>query len=128
MKTIAERLEELAIAYAKHRTAMWANHQAIRDIHADQDAYVDLKPYRDRYYSGDVHDLILGECIVWHGWLHAVDTCREWDGDEYIEVEDCAIRSMAALLDERKAIKSDGSQIRSRLRIIGQQLLKAAKP
>ncbi|ASN69919.1 hypothetical protein 8F9_6 [uncultured Caudovirales phage] len=128
MKTIAERLEELAIAYAKHRTAMWENQRAIKAIHDDQDAYVDLAPYRNRYYSGEVHDLILGECIVWHGWLHAVDTCREWDGDELVEIEDCSIRSMAALLDERKAIKSNGSQIRSRLRIIGQQLLKATPP
>ena len=126
MKTTSERLAELAIAYAQHRTAMWENHRAIKAIHNDQDAYVDLGPYRDRYYSGEVHDLIQGECIVWRGWLHAVDTCREWDGEELVDIEDCSIRSMAALLDERKAIKSNGSQIRSRLRIIGQQLLKEA--
>ena len=126
MKTTSDRLAELAIAYAQHRSAMWENQRAIREIHRDQDAYVDLGSYRDRYYSGEVHDLTQGECIVWHGWLHAVDTCREWDGEEYVEIEDCSIRSMAALLDERKAIKSKGSQIRNRLRIIGQQLLKAS--
>lgn len=126
--SIEKRLTELAMAYAANRTKFWENGRAIKAIQDDQEAYVDLKPYRDRYYSGEVHDLILGECIVWHGWLHAVDTCREWDGEEFVDVEDCSVRSTAALLDERKAIKSEASQIKSRIRMIGQQLLKTAAP
>jgi hypothetical protein len=122
--TIAERLETLAIKYANHRQALRDNAQAIRELHDDVDAYVDLKPYRNRYMSGEVTDD--PECsIVWRGWLHAVVTCQDWD-DETDLGEECAYRSMAMLLDNRKAINAGGAKIRNSLRVIGEQLLKVA--
>lgn len=122
---LAQCLSDLAVEYANHRKQFWENKRAVRALHAEVESYVDLGPYRDRYLSGKVHDLELGECIVWHGWLHAVDTCQAWDEDERDD-EDCAFRSMAILLDQRKTIKAEGAKIRNKLRIIGSQILRAA--
>lgn len=118
-QTAEEKLVELAKAYARHRKALRENAKAIRDLHGS-DRYIDLAPYRARYLSGEVHDP--ENCIVWHGWLHAVDTCQACEGSP----EDGEVyRSMAILLDDRKEINAQGARIRNRLRIIGDQLLRA---
>ncbi|MNF15421.1 hypothetical protein D3C80_2180300 [compost metagenome] len=73
--------------------------------------------------SGEVTDD--PDCsIVWRGWLEAVDACMAWDGEE-LHDDDDASRVMAKLLDERKEINAQGARIRNRLRIIGDQLLRA---
>lgn len=122
---LLQRLSDLAVAYSKHRSEWWTNSRAIRAVHDDADGYIDLAPFRNRYLSGEVQDLELGECIVWHGWLHAVNTCQEWDQKEFDG--DCAFIAMAILLDQRKAIKAEGGKIRNKLRLIGEQILRAAK-
>ena len=121
-QTAEEKLVELAKAYARHRKALRDKEKAIRDLHYESETFIDLKPYRNRYMSGEATDD--PDCsIVWRGWLHAVDTCQAWDG---VEIEDDDIyRSMAKLLDDRKDIKAQGARIRNRLRIIGDQLLRA---
>ena len=112
-QTAEEKLVELAKAYARHRKALRENNQAIRGI--------DLKLYRKRYLSGEWMEP--EEVLKWKGWLHAVDTIQAWDGKA---IEDYEIdRSMARLLDYRKDIKAQGIRIRNRLRIIGDQLLRA---
>jgi hypothetical protein len=121
-QTTDDKLRELAKAYSRHREAWRKNAQAIREQHAEAETFVDLKPFRNRYMSGDVTDD--PDCsIVWRGWLHAVDECHAWDGTELDE--DDIYRSMAILLDERKEINAQGARIRNRLRIIGDQLLRA---
>ena len=121
-QTAEEKLVELAKAYARHRKALRENAQAVRDLRHDCETFVDLKPYRDRYLSGEATDD--PDCsIVWRGWLHAVDTCQEWDGKEL--EDDDMYRAMAKLLDARKEINAQGDRIRNRLRIIGDQLLRA---
>ncbi|WGK60545.1 hypothetical protein QAO71_10615 [Halopseudomonas sp. SMJS2] len=119
---IEQRLVEVAKDYANQRTRLRKNREAIRKLHGEADGYIDLSPYRERYLGGEVTDD--PECsIVWRGWLHAVDECQAWDGVEFDE--DCGYRAMAILLDERKAIRADGSKIRNRLRVAGGQLLRA---
>ena len=122
---LAQRLSDLAVEYANHRKQFWENKRAIRAVHDDAEGYIDLGPYRSRYLNGDVTD-DPECCIVWRGWLHAVDECQAWD-DEERDDEDCAFRSMAILLDQRNAIKADGAKIRNKLRMIGDQILRAAK-
>ena len=121
-QSIEQRLVELAIAYTQHRKAMRDNAQAIRDQHHEVEDYIDLKPYRARYLNGEVQDLIQGECIVWHGWLHAVETCQAWDDVQWPEDEDCAFRCMAILLDKRKDIKTDGAKIRTALENLNEKV------
>ena len=121
-QTPEEKLVELAKAYSRHREAWRKNAQAIREQHADAETFVDLKPYRNRYMSGEWMEP--EEVLKWKGWLHAVDTIQAWDG-KGLE-EDDIYRSMAILLDERKEINAQGARIRNRLRIIGDQLLKVA--
>lgn len=122
--TVERQLAEVAIAYAQNRAKVGANMRAIRDLHHDCEDYVDLKPYRERYLSGEVTDD--PECsIVWRGWLHAVDECQAWDETPFDD--DCPKRAMAILLDERKALNVEGGKIKSRLRVIGQKLLRAAQ-
>lgn len=123
-QTPEEKLVELAKAYSKHRKALRDNEKARKSVISDCDVmgFVDLKPFRNRYMSGEVTDY--PDCrIVWRGWLEAVDTCKEWDGEELHE--DDVFRVMAKLLDERKEINAQGARIRNRLRIIGDQLLRA---
>lgn len=114
-------LSEIAIAYAVNRSALSANAKAIRQLSHEAEFYVDLKPYRDRYLAGDVTD-DPECCIVWRGWLHAVDECHAWDDKDFDD--DCAFRAMATLLDERKRLNGEGSKVKNRLRIAGQKLLK----
>lgn len=122
-KTPVQKLEELAIAYAKHRKALRENNAAIKQVQADaDDGYFDLKPYRDRYWSGECHDLMMGEVIVWHGWLHAVETCDP--DNEY--GDDCGYRATAILMDQRRDLQRDGARIRAAITKIGDQLLRAA--
>jgi len=126
MKTPAERLTELAIAYAKHRTALHLNGKAIKQVQNDADgAYFDLKPYRDTYFSGECHDLMQGEVIVWHGWVHAIEQCEP---DKDHEEEDCGYWATARLMDERRVIQRDGARIRAAITKIGTQLLKQVDP
>lgn len=120
-KAIEQRLVELAKEYTRQRTRLRENRSAIRQLHADAERYIDLAPYRQRYLDGEVTD-DPECCIVWRGWLHAVDECQAWDGVGFDD--DCAYRVMAILLDERKDIRADGSKIRNRLRLAGDQLLK----
>lgn len=121
-QTAEEKLVELAKGYARHRKALRDKEQAIRDLIYDSETFIDLKSFRNRYMSGEATDD--PDCsIVWRGWLHAVDTCQTWDGKEL--EDDDIYRSMAKLLDDRKDIKAQGARIRNRLRIIGDQLLRA---
>lgn len=121
-QTIAERSADLLKAFSKHRKALRDNAKAISAMQRANNWQIDLKPYRARYLSGKVTGD--PECsIVWRGWLHAVEECQQWDDVSW--VEDCLDRLMACLLDERKGIKSAGARILNRLRIIGDQLLRA---
>lgn len=119
--TVEQRLTALAVAYAEYRKALHENGAAIKKVQNDADgAYFDLKPYRDRYWNDpDVHDLPLGGCIVWHGWLHAVETC---DPDNYYG-DDCGYRATARLMDERRDIQRNGARIRAAITKIGNQIL-----
>lgn len=121
---LAQRLTALAVAYAQYRKALRENGAAIKQVQNDADgAYFDLKPYRDRYWNDrDVHDLPLGGCIVWHGWLHAVETC---DPDNYYG-EDCGYRATAILMDKRRDIQREGARIRAAITKIGNQLMEPA--
>ena len=120
-QTTDDKLRELAKAYSRHREEWRKNAQAIREQHADAETFVDLKPYRNRYMSGEWMEP--EEVLKWKGWLHAVDTIQAWDDKELEEGD--IYRSMAVLLDERKEINAQGARIRNRLRIIGDQLLRA---
>lgn len=116
----AKRLEDLAIAYAKNRTELYENSRAIRSLHNDVDAYIDMKPFRDRFYEGEWLD---DQAVLrWNGWLYAVEALYAHD-DKHLD-EDDAYRAMAILLDERKTIRQRGNSLKSRLRQIGQSLLK----
>lgn len=121
--TLTERLEALAIGYAKHRKALRDNAQAVRELHAECETYIDLKPFRNRYMSGEW--LEPEEVLKWKGWLHAVDTIQAYDNEPWPMAEDNGFRCMAILLDERKAINADGAKIRRSLCVIGDQLIKA---
>ncbi|PAW51065.1 hypothetical protein CKQ80_09735 [Pseudomonas moraviensis] len=123
MKTPAERLTELAVAYASYRTRLFENGKAIKQVQSDADgAYFDLKPYRDRYWNDpDVHDLVMGQVIVWHGWVHAIEQCEP---DKDHEEEECGYMATARLMDERRDIQRDGARIRAAITKIGNQLLK----
>lgn len=117
---IEQRLVELAKSFALNRKELLANSKAIRELHDDVDAYVDMRPLRDRYYEGEWLDE--GACIRWHGWLHAVQTL--FDHDDKPLDEDHAYYCMAVLLDERKTIRARGNSLKSRLRTIGEKLLR----
>jgi hypothetical protein len=128
MKTTAERLAELAVAYAKQRHALRANGTAIKQVQNDaDDSYFDLKPFRDSYYLGEWLD---GEaqCIVWHGWLHALDTHRQWYEPDKEQDEDCGYRATAILMDERRDILRNCALIRAAFTKIGDKLLKESTP
>lgn len=120
---VGARLEGLAVAYAKHRTALHQNAAAIKQVQNDADgAYFDLRPYRERFWSGECHDLIQGEVIVWHGWAHAIEQCEP---DKDHEEEECGYWATAKLMDERREIKRDGARIRASITKIGNDLLRA---
>ena len=122
---LLQRLSDLAVSYTKHRSEWWENSRRIKDLIYDDGGYVDLKPYRARYLNGEVRDLVQGECIVWHGWLHAVDECQAWDETEFDD--ECVYRAMAILLDQRREIQAEGWKIRNKLRLIGDQILRNSK-
>jgi hypothetical protein len=125
-QTAEAKLVELAKAYARHRKALRDNSQAIRDVQAGTDTYIDMKPYRQEYIDGEREAATQpGAHVEWYGWLHAVDSvinnrCDEEDHPEYQ-----LYRDVARLMDERKEINAQGARIRNRLRIIGDQLLRA---
>lgn len=123
---VEQQLAEVAIAYAQNRAKVGANMRAVRDLHREQEGFIDLKPYRERYLSGEVTD-DPQSCIVWRGWLHAVDECQAWDDEKWPMDEDNAFRCMAILLDERKELNVEGGKIKNRLRLVGQKLLRAAQ-
>ena len=126
MKTPAERLTELSIAYALYRTKLFENGKAIKQVQNDADGgYFDLKPYRDQYWSGECHDLMMGEVIVWHGWVHAIEQCEP---DKDHDVEECGYMATARLMDERRDIQRNGARIRAAITKIGNQLLKRVDP
>lgn len=114
-----QRLIDLAKAYAENRTQLYSNAKAIREC--NEDGYIDMSPMRDRYYAGEWLDE--GACIRWNGWLHAVQTLYDFD-DQVLE-EDHGHYLMAVLLDERKSIKQRANHLKSRLRLIGAELLRA---
>lgn len=112
------RLIELAKAFAQNRKDLLANAEAMSTIRLDQDDYVDMRPLRDRYWESDTR-------TQWHGWLHAVKTVYALDGETLDE--DHVHYTMGVLLDERKAIKQRANALKTRLRAIGDQLLKEEK-
>lgn len=123
-QTAEAKLVELAKAYARHRKALRENAQAIRDLNRKQDAFIDLKPIRAEYLDSGRPDLVPDEeCIVWHGWAHAVDVYI--NNHDIEDGHDSPMMAAARLLDERKEINAQGARIRNRLRIIGDQLLRA---
>ncbi|PYY71206.1 hypothetical protein CRX42_07255 [Pseudomonas jessenii] len=115
-----QRLIDLAKAYAENRTQLYSNAKAIRDC--NEDGYIDMQPLRERFYHGE---WLEEEAVLrWNGWLYAVQALHDFDGKELDE--DHAYYCMAVLLDERKAIKQRANTLKSRLRIIGAQLLKSS--
>ena len=126
-QTAEEKLVELAKAYARHRKALRENSQAFRQIgkdHPEDD--IDLRPYRADYidYESDGGRT----AAQWYGWAHAVDTVldqQDTEDDDPPPRESLPIYKAAKLLDERKEINAQGARIRNRLRIIGDQLLRA---
>lgn len=124
--TLTERLEALAIGYAKHRKALRDNSQAIREVQAKTDEYIDMKPIREEYIDG-VQEAATqpGAHVEWYGWLHAVDSVIDSRNDEEDHPEYERFREVARLMDERKAINADGAKIRRSLCVIGDQLIKA---
>lgn len=126
--TLAERLEALAIGYAKHRKALRGNSQAIREVQAKTDEYIDMKPIREEYIDG-VREAATqpGAHVEWYGWLHAVDSVIDSRNDEEYHPEYQIYREVGRLMDERKAINADGAKIRRSLCVIGDQLLRVKK-
>lgn len=124
--TLTERLEALAIGYAKHRKALRDNSQAIREVQAKTDEYIDMKPIREEHIDG-VQEAATqpGAHVEWYGWLHAVDSVIDSRNDEEDHPEYERFREVARLMDERKAINADGAKIRRSLCVIGDQLIKA---
>lgn len=125
-QTPGDRLATLAVAYAQHRTKLHANAKAIKQLQDDSEGtYFDLTQYRDRYWNDrDVHDLQMGEVIVWHGWVHAIEQCEP---DKDHEEEECGYWATAKLMDARREIKRDGARIRAAITKIGNQLLKVSQ-
>lgn len=118
---VEQRLIDLAKAFAENRKQLLENSNAIRQVHSDADGYIDMTPLRDRFYSGEWLD---EQAVVrWSGWLHAVEMIYAHD-DKVLD-EDDAFRTMAILLDERKDIKQRANALKSRLRAIGDKLLRA---
>ena len=125
-QTAEEKLVELAKAYARHRKSLRDNSQAIRDVQAGTDTYIDMKPIRQEYIDG-VREAATqpGAHVEWYGWLHAVNSVTDSRNDEEDHPEYERFREVARLMDERKEINAQGARIRNRLRIIGDQLLRA---
>ena len=122
-QTPEEKLIELAKAYARHRKALRENAQAIRELNRKQDEYIDLKPIRAEYFDPKRPDLAMYESVVWERWAYAVEV---YINNHDIEGgNDSPMMAAARLLDERKKINAQGARIRNRLRIIGDQLLRA---
>lgn len=122
-QTPEEKLVELAKAYARHRKALRDNSQAFRDLYEAHPNYdFDLKSMRQDFIAEESDGG--RRSIQWPGWLSAVNTVIGYgDHDEGAEHE--PIRHAARLMDERKEINAQGIRIRNRLRIIGDQLLRA---
>lgn len=112
------------MAYAQHRKDLRDNSAAIKKVQSDGDgAYYDLKPYRERYWSDpDVHDLVMGEVIVWRGWVHAIEQCEP----DKEHGDDCGYWATAKLMDSRSEILRRGARIRAAITKIGDKLLKDA--
>lgn len=122
-QTAEEKLIELAKAYARHRKALRENAQTIRDLNRKQDEYIDLKPIRSEYFDPKRPDLAMYESVVWNGWAYAVEVYI--NNHDIEDGNDSPMMAAARLLDERKEINAQGARIRNRLRIIGDQLLRA---
>lgn len=123
-QTAEEKLVELAKAYARHRKALRDNSQAFRDLYAEPHAAFDLNEIRQEWIKGEREGNNAAMEVQWRGWLHAVDSVYGWSDDDY-EAEYAPMRQAARLMDERKEINTQGARIRNRLRIIGDQLLRA---
>lgn len=125
-QTPEEKLVELAKAYARHRKALRENSQAFRDLHAaSPDEDFDLKSIRQEYIDSEREAGNPGMVVLWHGWLYTLDTVLGNRDADYEPEDDAPIRQAARLMDERKEINAQGARIRNRLRIIGDQLLRA---
>lgn len=127
-QTPEEKLVELAKAYARHRKALRDNSAAMRKLLDDNpNTDLNLQPYRADYIADERESGGPFADVTWRGWLHAVDTVRGWQDPEEGSMpdEEAPIRKAANLLDERKEINAQGARIRNRLRIIGDQLLRA---
>jgi len=119
-KELNKKLSDIAIEYAENRARLAENGRAMRKLRAESiNGYVDLSPYRERYLSDEFRELDYC-CIVWNGWVRAVQECQDADDEEY----DSEIMLMAVLMDEKKELNRECSKIRSRLRIAGLQLIK----
>lgn len=123
-QTAEEKLVELAKAYSKHRKALRENAKNIRDLLKNSVKPIDLAPIRAEYLDPDRPDLVpYEECIVWQGWAHAVEVYIK--NHEIESGHDSQMMRAARLLDAKKEINAQGARIRNRLRIIGDQLLRA---
>lgn len=123
-QTPEEKLVELAKAYARHRKALRDNTLTIREMREKEGAKVDLNPIRREYFDPDRPDLVpYEEVVVWKGWANAAEVYI--NNHEVEDGVDSPLMVYARLIDKRKEINAQGARIRNRLRIIGDQLLRA---
>lgn len=117
MKKTENRLVELATAYAQNRIDIAALNKKILALTDWRlgDKVADLTEIREEY---------LGEGDRWRGWLHAIEIAEEFHD------ENCPItegqRELAALLDQKAALRVQAGKIKRSFYAAGRSLLRVA--
>lgn len=118
MKNLESRLVELATTYAQNRIDMAALKKEITALTDWRlgDKVADLTEVRDEY---------LGEGDRWRGWLHAIEIVEEFHDAELNPITDNQ-RALAALLDQKAALRVQAGKIKRGFYAAGRSLLKVA--
>lgn len=118
MENIESRLVKLATAYAQNRIDMAALNKkisALTDYRLGSDV-ADLTKIRDEY---------LGEGDRWRGWLHAIEIVEDFHDPELNPIKDNQ-RELAALLDQKAALRVQAGKIKRGFYAAGRSMLKVA--
>lgn len=118
MNTHQTRAAELAAEYAKNRTDLAALNKKIAALTDWRlgDKVADLTEIREEY---------LAEGDRWRGWLHAIEIVEEFHDEELNPITGNQ-RELAALLDQKAALRVQAGKIKRGFYAAGRSLLKGA--
>ena len=116
--TAAIRAAKLAVQYATNRTKFAAISKQIN-------AFPAFDREGGQIYLDDVREEYLEDGDRWRGWMHAIGHVlgnRDSDDQECITAEQ---RELAALLDQKAALRVEAGRIKTNIASLGRMIIRA---